>query len=241
MRLQKIGNVYQFTFLPRLFPVNCYLVEEENELTLIDCALPYSDQSILRTANKLGKPITKIVLTHADDDHVGALDRLKEALPMAKVLISEQEAKWVGLLETDSDKPVRDKAFPCKTKPDQLIVENDVIGSLRVISTPGHTPGSVSFYQEASEMMIVGDAFQTRGGVAVAGDTRWLFPFPGICTVNQELAIESAKKIASLQPSFLATGHGNMLENKGEILAKVITRAENKWLKEYKNVSEKRA
>ncbi|MES9793628.1 MBL fold metallo-hydrolase, partial [Priestia megaterium] len=38
--------LYQLTFLPRFFPVNCYLVEEKDSLTLIDAALPYSASGI---------------------------------------------------------------------------------------------------------------------------------------------------------------------------------------------------
>jgi len=68
-------------FLPRAFPVNCYLVEEEDGLTLVDAALSRSAKGILREAGAIGKPIVRIVLTHAHSDHTGALDDLKQALP----------------------------------------------------------------------------------------------------------------------------------------------------------------
>ena len=68
-------------------------------LTLIDAALPYSAKGILQTAEKIGKPITKIVLTHAHDDHIGALDALKEVLPHVPVYISKRDGK---LLEGDT-------------------------------------------------------------------------------------------------------------------------------------------
>lgn len=77
MRFIRKNTVYQLTFLPRFFPVNCYLIEEDEELTLIDAALPYSAKGILKAAEDLGKPITRILLTHAHEDHVGALDALK--------------------------------------------------------------------------------------------------------------------------------------------------------------------
>lgn len=42
MRMIHEKTLYQLSFLPRAFPVNCYFVEEEDGLTLIDAALPYS-------------------------------------------------------------------------------------------------------------------------------------------------------------------------------------------------------
>ena len=42
MKITKNSTVFQLSFMPKIFPVNCYIVEEESELTLIDAALPYS-------------------------------------------------------------------------------------------------------------------------------------------------------------------------------------------------------
>ncbi|WP_404459594.1 MBL fold metallo-hydrolase [Oceanobacillus kapialis] len=205
-------------FLKRIFPVNCYLIEEDHELTLIDAALPYSAKKILKTAQKIGKPITKVILTHGHGDHVGALDQIRELLPQAKVFISERDAKLLaGDRSQEPDEPqtpVRgDIPKNIKTKPDVLIQEGDRIGSLVSILTPGHTPGSMSFFDTRTKAMIVGDAFQLRGGIAVAGQMRWTFPFPAMATWDKELALESARKIESYQPSCLAVGHGRPLKN----------------------------
>ncbi len=91
MKKTTVHQVTQLSFLPRLFPVNVYLVEEADGLTLIDAGMPFSLKGILNAADSLGKPITRILLTHAHGDHVGALDGLKEALPNAEVLISRRD------------------------------------------------------------------------------------------------------------------------------------------------------
>jgi glyoxylase-like metal-dependent hydrolase (beta-lactamase superfamily II) len=96
MRIIKNHLLYQITFMPNLFPVNCYLIEENDGLTLIDAALPYSAKGILKAAQTIGKPITKIVLTHAHEDHVGALDLIKEELMDVPVYISKRDSRLMA-------------------------------------------------------------------------------------------------------------------------------------------------
>src|SRR5919199_2862894 len=88
MRMTRHGDdLVQLTRLPHLFPVNCYLVREDDGWTLIDAALPGSAPAILAAAQSLGAPIMRIVLPHAHGDHVGSLDALHAALPAAAVLV----------------------------------------------------------------------------------------------------------------------------------------------------------
>lgn len=231
MRMIREQTIYQLSFLPRLFPVNCYLVEEEDSLTLIDAALPYSVKAILQSAKQIGKPVKRIVLTHAHSDHVGALDALKEALPEVKVHISGRDARLLSgdrsLDPNEPDTPIRGGVpEKIKTKPDVLLEEGDRIGSLLAVYTPGHTPGSMSFLDTRNHLLIAGDAFQIRGGIAVAGQLRPWFPFPAMATWNKQIALESARKIKSLHPSILAVGHGRMLKHPITAIDQAIAAAE---------------
>ncbi|CAM3980589.1 hypothetical protein PAAL109150_03445 [Paenibacillus alkaliterrae] len=61
MRFIREKTVVQLTYLPTIFPVNCYLVEEEDGLTLVDAALPNNVKAILQAAERMEKPITRIV------------------------------------------------------------------------------------------------------------------------------------------------------------------------------------
>jgi glyoxylase-like metal-dependent hydrolase (beta-lactamase superfamily II) len=231
MRMIKEKTVYQITFLPNFFPVNCYIVEEEESLTLIDAALPYSAKGILQTAQKIGKPINRIILTHAHDDHVGALDKIKEAIPNIQVYISERDARLMNgdrsLDITEPDTPIKGGVpKSLKTRADVLLHEGDQIGSLLSIATPGHTPGSFSFMDTRNHVIIAGDAFQTRGGIAVAGQIKPLFPFPAFGTWSNHVALESAMKIREHSPTLLAVGHGKMINDPGKAIDQAIKQAE---------------
>ncbi|RKO62714.1 MBL fold metallo-hydrolase [Caldibacillus debilis] len=234
MRIVRKHTIFQLTFLPRLFPVNCYLVDEPDGLTLIDAALPYSAKGILKAAETIGKPITRILLTHAHQDHVGALDGLKRILPDAPVFVSERDARLMaGDRSLDPDEPntpIRGGVPKnLRTRADVLLKEGDRIGSLLVIATPGHTPGSMSFLDTRNRACIAGDAFQTRGGIAVSGQVQPWFPFPAMATWNKEIALKSACKIREHRPSLLAAGHGGMLEQPGPAIDRAIAEAERRF------------
>lgn len=229
----KKGFLYQVSFMASVFPVNCYLVEEEDGLMLIDAALPYSMKGILKAAAAIGKPITKIILTHAHEDHVGALDKIKEALPDVPVYISVRDNRIMhgdtSLDEHEHQTPIKGGVpKKLKTRANILLKEGDLIGSLAAIETPGHTPGSMSFIDTRSKALIAGDAYQTRGGIAVAGDIVTWFPFPAFGTWSKETSLASAKKLVSYQPKLLAVGHGEMLENPIGEMKQAINRLEQK-------------
>lgn len=233
MRITTIQQVTQVSFLPRLFPINVYLVEEEDGLTLIDAGMPFSLKGIQKAAARLGKPIVRIVLTHAHGDHIGALDGLKAALPQVKTYISRRDQALLAgnkdLEPGEPQEPVRGDipaAGKVTTKPDVLLEDGDRIGSLLAIASPGHTPGHMAFMDTRSGILIAGDAFQTRAGLAVSGHMKPLFPFPAMATWSKATSVASAKRLTELSPTWLAVGHGNMMPDPVNKMALAVTQAE---------------
>jgi glyoxylase-like metal-dependent hydrolase (beta-lactamase superfamily II) len=230
MKLTQHGqNLWQLT---RLVAFNCYLVNEDDGLTLIDTNIGGSGQAILQAAQTIGRPITRITLTHAHGDHAGSLDEVAALLPDAEVAFAPRTAEFLqGKLALRPDEPqvkLKGGFVNRDTQATRLLHPGDKLGSLRIIAAPGHSPDQIAFYDERDGALIAGDAFQTQAGTAVAGVTRWLFPFPAMATWHLPTALETAVTLRNLNPTRLAVGHGRVLENPAAQMDAAIRAAEAK-------------
>jgi hydroxyacylglutathione hydrolase len=137
---------------------NCYIVgdSETKEAAVID---PGGHVGAIRSAlDRKGLTCKWIMNTHTHFDHVGGNKALKEATG-AELLVHADEADWLKSIgkqslmfgiSTDNSPP-----------PDRTIDEGDIlkVGSLRlkVLHTPGHSPGSISIVIEGEKKILVGD------------------------------------------------------------------------------------
>jgi glyoxylase-like metal-dependent hydrolase (beta-lactamase superfamily II) len=205
------GNLVQLTRFPLLFPVNVFLVREEDGFTLIDAAVGGSAPAIIKAARSLGGEIVRITLTHGHNDHIGALDALIAALPDAELSMSAETARLLN-----EDRAAKAQKSPAKAQPQlnpRLLQPGDRVGSLEVIAAPGHSSDHIAFLDTRDRTLIAGDAFYTRGGIAVSGTVNWTFPFPAFATTDKVQALASARVLRALEPTRLAVGHGKTLEH----------------------------
>ena len=197
--------------------MNCYLVQDEDGLTLVDSTTSSPADDVALIAKQVGKELRQIVLTHAHGDHVGGVAGVRTRFPGVEVSISERDARILAgdktLLQGEPQTEVKGYFVKVDWKPDRLLKPGDRVGSLEAVASPGHTPGHVAFIDVRDRSLIAGDAFQTRGGIAVSGVLRPLFPFPALATWSKQGALASAVALRGLQPSVLAVGHGNALRN----------------------------
>ena len=134
--------------------VSAYLVREDDGFTLIDTCLGGSAKGLIAAARNAGGEIRRIALTHGHGDHIGSLDALKNTLGAdVEVMIGDLDARILA-----GEKVVEGKmrgAWPknVQTKPDVRLTGGERIGSLEVISSPGHTPGHVS-YRDTRDALI---------------------------------------------------------------------------------------
>lgn len=223
------SNLVQLTRWATAFPMNCYLVMEGDGLTLVDSTMSSPAADVAAQVARMGLELRRIMLTHAHGDHVGGVGALRERFPGIEVSIGKRDARILaGDKSVDAAEPQAPvKGFFEKVdwKPDRLLEAGDRVGSLEVIASPGHTPGHVAFLDVRDRTLVAGDAFQTRGGMAVSGVLRPLFPFPAMATWHKPTALASAVALQGLKPSRLAVGHGDVLEDPARAIGAAVETA----------------
>jgi glyoxylase-like metal-dependent hydrolase (beta-lactamase superfamily II) len=192
--------------------MNCYLVTEDDGLTLVDSTVSSPADEVVAMVQQIGKELRRVALTHAHGDHVGGVAGVRQRFPGVEVSIAQRDAPLLAgdkaLLPGEPQTQVKGYFVKVDWKPDRLLKPGDRVGSLEVVASPGHTPGHIAFLDVRDRSLIAGDAFQTRGGIAVSGDLKPLFPFPAMATWNKPTSLASAEALRALKPSLLAVGHG---------------------------------
>jgi glyoxylase-like metal-dependent hydrolase (beta-lactamase superfamily II) len=141
-----------------LLQVNCYIIgdEETKDAVVID---PGGDESaILEVLNYHKLNLKMIIDTHGHFDHVDANQPLKDATGAA-IAIHELDA---GMLNQPSAEAMFFTGNRLRlSQADVLLQEGDVITvgqyRLKVLHTPGHTPGHISLVMEGHPYVYVGD------------------------------------------------------------------------------------
>ncbi len=209
--------------------VNTYLVDEPDGLTAIDTMIPGSASKIVAAAAELGKPIVRILLTHAHSDHVGSVDSLYAELRDPELIISTRDSRLLQKDKTmdpgEPDAKLKGGFPGTKTSPDRTIAAGDTVGSLEAVAAPGHTPGQLAFVDPRDGTLYCADAYATLGGVATCAKANPRFPLPALATWHKPTALETARALRALDPKRLAPGHGKVVENPGAAMDEAIAKA----------------
>ncbi|HXW36401.1 MAG TPA: MBL fold metallo-hydrolase [Nitrososphaerales archaeon] len=193
---------------------NPYLViEDGGTVTLVDTGIPPDGKKILAYLAGFGKKpedVSNMVITHSHIDHIRGAARLKSATG-AKVGVHEADADYLSGKKKFKAAGAMGILFAVisplfsvtPVEPDVRLKEGDMVGRLRVIHTPGHTPGSAAFFDEAERALFVGDTVRYIDGKLVG-------PPPNF-TVDMQQAKASMTRLSKLDFRILLSGHGDPL------------------------------
>jgi glyoxylase-like metal-dependent hydrolase (beta-lactamase superfamily II) len=217
--------------LTRFGLVNCFLVREDDGLTLVDTMVKGSANGIYTAASTLNRSMRRILLTHVHMDHVGSLDVLSQQLNGVEVAVGRRESRFLTrdfhTEPGEAANKVRGSFSKVETIPSALLSDGEHYGSLMVVATPGHTPGHLSFYDPRSGTLIAGDALTSVGGLRVSGDGPAMFPLANWATWHKPTALASARKLAALEPKKIVVGHGMpIVANASQALKEAVRHAE---------------
>lgn len=139
---------------------NCYLISNDRNESLIIDPGGEGEKLIQIIEEKNLNPVA-ILVTHTHYDHIGAVDTIREHYQIP-LYVHENEAKW--LLDPSLNGSQFFAAFPLvRLRPADKILATEGKMSVRdftfeMYETPGHSPGSVSFYFKDLGIVICGDA-----------------------------------------------------------------------------------
>ncbi len=166
----------------------------------VDPGSPKMRRSLAQHLRRLRPKITKIVATHAHEEHVGNLNWLSE-LADAPLYVSEMTAKflspfkklpWVRAVVIGQPPNLRS---PYKLL--QETIDSDSV-QLRVMATPGHCDDHVVLYDPTEKVLLAGDAFM---------GSYFATPNPD---VDSRKWLESLERLMELDIEILVEGHGHI-------------------------------
>ena len=150
MRGMKIDAIQ--TVQVGLYDVNCSILGIGGEAWIVD---PGSEaERIIELCRKAGLAPKAILLTHAHFDHIGGVPALAAAFPEMPIYIGKNDMKVI-------DHPMNQMPpeYPLIERPKNLmdasLLESPV--GIKVLDTPGHTPGGVCYYFTEDKMLFSGD------------------------------------------------------------------------------------
>ena len=198
--------------------VNAYALVRDNGVLLIDTGTPGKADSLIKELEGINiKPsdIKAIVITHAHPDHAGSCVALIEKTS-AKLYIHRDDLDML-LGKAPRQKPQNfvQKLFAFLSKHfykyplphDAVPLDDDStiqgFEDLKIVHTPGHTPGSLSILDEKALILFCGDALNNRGN-KLTGPNKYF-------TINTEQAWRSIAKLGALKFKTLCPGHGTWI------------------------------
>lgn len=220
----------EFEYNEELHSITPVLLQDEHDTILIDCGYPGFTNHLQHAAARHGMSLhslTKIIVTHHDIDHIGSLAALSRLHPDVSVIVHEREAPYIDGSKKSLRLEQAESTFcslPEDAKPyakqfirslqsvesapvHRTVTDGELLpwcGGIRVVATPGHTPGHISLYLPAEKTMVTGDA-------VVIEDGKLNLANPGY-TLHMDDAVRSVQRLLDYDIRQLICYHGGLFQ-----------------------------
>lgn len=181
--------------------VSAYILARGGEAVIVDTGRSGSAPQIAESLTQLGlgwSDVSHVVATHLHGDHVGSF-----------AAVMDEAAGAIGYAGT-ADVPAISSPRPMTGLEDGATVFD-----LRVIATPGHTPGHICVLDEAAGILVAGDALNGTDGSGLTG------PNPQF-TPDMDLANASVAALVGFDYSVVLVGHGEPVLDGGSGLVQAL-------------------
>ena len=197
----------------RMLGADAFLIAEER-LTLIDAGMIGSRLMLERYLRRIGRrmdELDRIVCTHGHPDHIGGLSELVKDRDDIEVhlhpddLTGLQRSLREAIAPTEASGERRGRLIQYLTRPPATptpMKDGEILpllGGLRVVHTPGHTPGSVCLYAPDLRLLFTGDVLQVIRGRLTYAHAFFSHDYAG--------ARASVERLAALDVDTIALSH----------------------------------
>lgn len=204
------------------------LLYDDTTAILVDVGIPGQLKEIQAAMDKAGVPFANlqaVILTHQDIDHVGSIEEVldakggnidvyahaedkpyiegdKEPIKLNRAQVEQMLANMPAEMRKQAEAMLLNRPT---AKVTQVVEDGTVLpffGGITVIFTPGHTPGHISLYLQASKTLVTGDALVSENGKVLGPNAQ--------ATPDMGEAIASMQKFLNFDIEKVICYHGGL-------------------------------
>jgi glyoxylase-like metal-dependent hydrolase (beta-lactamase superfamily II) len=171
--------------------VSAYILARGGEAAIVDTGVGGSADDIEASLMGIGlawDDVAHLILTHKHGDHIGSAADVMTSATGATAYAGQED---IGAITVPRGMTA--------------VGDGDSVFGLTIVTTPGHTPGSISVFDPVGGLLVAGDAMGTSGGKPIPPGAQF--------TEDPAVAKQSIVKLGGLTFETLLVGHGDPIES----------------------------